>query len=98
MATIAGEAGAGKTRLISAFAGRSPRKRRRRPRRALLRGERHALRAVHRSAAPARRLLEPTSDWVAAELGRLLPELPSDARAEVIRATRHRLFEAVASR
>ena len=77
--------------------GRGPRRRRRRPGRALLRGRRHALRAVHRSPAPARHLARADLGLGGAELARLLPELPADARAEGDpRDARHRLFEAVA--
>ncbi len=97
MATVAGEAGGGKTRLISAFAVEA-----RDGGAAVLAG-----RCYEDGATPYAPFtealrqhatwLEPTSDWVAAELARLLPELPADARAEGDpRDARHRLFEAVA--
>ena len=97
MATIAGEAGGGKTRLISAFAVEA-----RDGGAAVLAG-----RCYEDGATPYAPFtealrqhatwLEPTSDWVAAELARLLPELPADARPEGDpRDARHRLFEAVA--
>ena len=97
MATVAGEAGGGKTRLISAFAVEA-----RDGGAAVLAG-----RCYEDGATPYAPFtealrqhatwLEPTSDWVAAELARLLPELPAEARAEGDpRDARHRLFEAVA--
>jgi DNA-binding SARP family transcriptional activator/tetratricopeptide (TPR) repeat protein len=98
MAVIAGEAGAGKTRLISAFAQET------RDRGALVLGG-----PCHEeAAAPYGAFIEalrqhtswfgPPSGWVAEELGRLLPELASRARVEGDpQHARHRLFEAVAS-
>ena len=86
---IAGEAGAGKTRLISAFALEA------RERGAAVLAGRCFEDAVAPYGAFTEVLrqhstwLEPPSDWVAAELGRLVPELASEAfRLSAIRTTR----------
>ena len=96
--TIAGEAGAGKTRLISAFALEA-----REGGAAVLAG-----RCFEDAVAPYGAFtevlrqhstwLEPPSDWVATELGRLVPELASGG-APIVgdpHDARRRLFEAVA--
>jgi DNA-binding SARP family transcriptional activator/tetratricopeptide (TPR) repeat protein len=98
MAVIAGEAGAGKTRLISAFAHET------RERGAfVLGGPCH-----EEAAAPYGAFTEALrqhsawfgapSGWIAVELGRLLPDLAGPDRVEGDpQHARHRLFEAVAS-